>query len=98
MEGAAAVTAQVEPAGDELQRASGKQELPTSVDKSQRNASDSVIRCWQNGRLIVDERDWKTRGNDLSGPELYSNSGKHGKLRLMQFGETFCALKYDIRD
>lgn len=95
-EGSVANAAQIEPAG-EPQRAGGNEELPTSVDQSQRNASDSVIRCWQYGRLIIDERDWTTRGDEFSGPVMYSKSGYHGKMRLMQFGDTFCAHKYEPR-
>ena len=96
MDSMAGMPAQVQPGG-ELQRAAGNAELPTSQDRSQRNQSDSIMQCWQYGRLIMDERDWDARGNEMPGPVLYSGSGQHAKLRLMQFGDTFCALKYGDR-
>lgn len=69
-------------------------ELPTSATRSVRNQSDSVIQCWQYGQLIIDERDWVVEGADLPGPVLRSKANAPTKLRLVQFGDTFCSMKY----
>lgn len=97
MGGTSAGAAQTVPGG-EPQRAPGDTELPTSLDKSKRNQSDSVIRCWQEGRLIFDERNWNAAEEAAAGPVLYSTGGSHSNLRLMQFGDTFCTLKYGPRE
>lgn len=81
----------------ERKRMPSNKELPTSSDRSDRNQSISVLRCWQNGQLIFDERDWKTKGGGTAGLDLYKSKGRHRSLRLMQFGETFCALKHGAR-
>ena len=82
---------------EERSRSGGVHELATSLEKSERNQSDSIMQCWQYGRLIMDERDWEARNLDSSGPLLYSGTGRHARMRLMQFGDTFCALRYDGR-
>ncbi len=92
-----AATEMVEPEVDP-ERAAKDYELPTSVAASQRNKSESIIKCWQEGRLVLDERGWRMQGAGISGSELRSDSGRFAKLKLMQFGETFCTLKYDIRN
>ncbi len=79
---------------DERQRTGAQRELPVPTNKSQRNASRSIIQCWQEGRLIVDERDWEARGQELAGPLFHSQENRYGRLQLMQFGDTFCAVKY----
>ena len=71
--------------------------MPTSSAKSTRNKSDSEIKCWQEGRLVLDERDWQMQGAAVSGTDLRSASGQFAKLKLMQFGDTFCMLKYDAQ-
>jgi len=87
---------QVEAIG-ERKRLPSNEELPTSMRRSQRNQSQSILRCWQNGQLIFDERNWRTRGGGAPGLDLYSNDGRFRGLRLMQFGETFCALQHGGR-
>lgn len=86
----------VEPA-EELQRPPGNDELPTSQNKSMRNKANSVIKCWQYGRLILNENDWKLAGPVAHGGQLYSSSGRYSRLQLMPFGETFCTLKQGVR-
>jgi hypothetical protein len=81
-------------ANEERAQSGSPHELATSLERSQ---SDSIMQCWQYGRLIMDERNWEARNLDSSGPQLYSSAGRHAKMRLMQFGDTFCALKYDAR-
>jgi len=68
--------------------------LPAPTNQSERNASNSIIQCWQDGRLIVVERDWEAGGLDLAGPLFQSKANRYGRLRLMQFGDTFCTVKY----
>jgi hypothetical protein len=97
MKGPVAATEMVEPEVDP-ERAARDYELPTSVAESQRNKSDSIIQCWQEGRLVLDERGWSMQGAGIAGSELRSDSGRFARLKLMQFGETFCALKYDVRN
>jgi hypothetical protein len=92
----AAATATVVP-NEERSRSGGVHELATSLGESERNQSDSIMQCWQYGRLIMDERDWEARNLDSSGPLLYSGTGRHARMRLMHFGDTFCALRYDGR-
>jgi len=86
----------VEPAG-ERQRPSGDREFPTSRETSQRNRSDSVIKCWQYGRLILDEPDWKAADPGTAGPVLHAEQGPYARMKLMQFGHTFCTLKQGAR-
>jgi hypothetical protein len=81
--------AEMEPTRDGTPR-----ELPTSLTRSERNQFDSSIQCWQYGQLIIDERDWVVEGADLRGPLLRSKAGSPAKLRLEQFGDTFCSMKY----
>jgi hypothetical protein len=82
----------IKPAG-ERQRPSGDRELPTTREASQRNQADSVIKCWQYGRLILDEPDWKGHASSLPGPVLESDNGRYARMKLMPFGNTFCTLK-----
>ena len=96
LENMAAAPATVVP-NEERSRSGGVHELATSLERSERNQSDSIMQCWQYGRLIMDERDWEARNLDSSGPLLYSGTGRHARMRLMQFGDTFCSLKYDGR-
>jgi hypothetical protein len=83
---------------EERARSGGVHELPTSLERSERNRSESIMQCWQYGRLIIDERDWEARNLDSSGPLLYSSDGRHARMRLMQFGDTFCALRYGAQE
>lgn len=82
---------------NERHRPSGDRELTSSREASERNRSESIIQCWQKGRLILDERDWKAGSRGIPGPELHSDSGRFARLKMMQFGETFCILRHDVR-
>jgi len=87
----------VEPATNR-QRPHGDREFPTSREASERNQADSVIKCWQYGRLILDEDNWKTADPGVPGPVLRADSGRFSRLKLMQFGDnTFCTLKHGAR-
>ena len=92
-----AVSDTTEPSS-QRQRPPGDREFPTSRESSERNRSDSVIKCWQFGRLILDEDNWKTTDPGIAGPVLHADSGRFSKLKLMQFGDhTFCTLKHGAR-
>lgn len=72
----------------------GDQELATTngVDRG----TNSVLRCWQHGRLIFEEKNWRpSRASaGLSGPILRSSDARFDSLQLSEFGnETFCYLK-----
>ena len=82
---------------DEAHRPPSDRELTTSREDSGRNRSDSVIQCWQKGRLILDERNWRSAGTGVPGPVLHSSDGRFARLKLMQFGETFCTLRHGAR-
>jgi len=82
---------------EERQRPAGDRELPTSREASQRNRSDATLKCWQYGRLIVDEPDWKAADAGLPGPLLQADNGPYARMKLMPFGDTFCTLKHDPR-
>jgi len=94
--GAEATNEAVQPA-DERQRPAGDRELPTSREASQRNQTDAVLKCWQYGRLIVDEPDWQAPDAGLPGPLLRADNGPYARMKLMPFGDTFCTLKHDAR-
>lgn len=79
------------------QRPPNDRELTTSREASGRNRSGSVMQCWQKGRLIVDERNWRSSAMGIPGPVLYSNSGPYARMKLMRFGEAFCTLRYGVR-
>lgn len=79
------------------QRPANDRELTTSREASGRNRSGSLMQCWQKGRLIMDERNWRSAGMGLPGPVLYSNSGPYARMKLMRFGEAFCTLRYGAR-
>ena len=71
-------------------------ELPTQLNRSQRNDSQSIMQCWQRGQLIVDERDWEVASRPSGdGQQFKSTAGTFGKLQLMPFGETFCTYRYE---
>jgi len=92
-----AVYESVAPA-HERRRPAGDRELPTSREASQRNKADSVIKCWQYGRLILDEDNWKISDPGVPGTVLYADSDRFGRLQLMQFGDnTFCTFKHGPR-
>ncbi len=93
----AAAPTTVAPNEDRV-RSDGVHELPTSLERSERNRPESILQCWQYGRLIIDERNWEARNLDSSGPLLYSSGGRHDRMRLMQFGDTFCALRYGAQE
>ena len=78
----------------EAQRPPNDRELTTSREASDRNRSDSVLQCWQKGRLILDERDWRM---GPPGEQLRSSGGRFGQMNLMRFGETFCTLRHGAR-
>ncbi len=87
-------TAKVVVPTDENQRPPGEDELPTAKNSSQRVRASSVIKCWQDGRLIFNEHNWKPAGQSGISDTLFnSNSDPHARLQLMQFGDTFCMLK-----
>jgi len=86
----------VQPA-EERQRPAGDRELPTSREASQRNQTDAVLKCWQYGRLILDEPDWQGADPGLPGPLLQADNGPYARTKLMPFGDTFCTLKHDAR-
>lgn len=75
----------------------GDRELATlSADNGLDRGASSVLRCWQNGRLIFEEKDWRPSraGAGLPGPILKSSEAQFDTLRLSGFGnETFCYLK-----
>jgi hypothetical protein len=101
--GVSSVTADAGPAyepvqpAEERQRPAGDRELPTSREASQRNQTDAVLKCWQYGRLILDEPDWKAADPGLPGPVLQADNGPYARMKLMPFGDTFCTLKHDAR-
>ena len=78
---------------NERQRPPGDRELTTSRANSVRNRSASVLQCWQKGRLIFEDRNWRSAGMGMPGPVLYSSSGPFARMKLMRFGEAFCTLK-----
>ena len=80
------------------QRPPNDRELTTSRKASERNRSESVIKCWQFGRLILDEDNWKLPDPGIAGPVLHADTGRFSRLKLMQFGDhTFCTLKHGPR-
>jgi len=85
------------PLGEERQRPPGDREFPTSREASQRNRAESVLKCWQYGRLILDEPDWRAADSASAGAVLHAAEGPYGRMKLMQFGHTFCTLKQDAR-
>lgn len=94
--GSSASVAKATPT-EELQRPPGDDELPTAQNHSRRDQASSEIKCWQYGRLIFNEHDWKMAGPGAPGGQLYSSSGSYTRLQLMPFGETFCMLKHGAR-
>jgi len=82
---------------EERQRPAGDREFPTSREASQRNRADSTLKCWQYGRLIVDEPDWRGADSATPGPVLHAEQGPYARMKLMRFGDTFCTLKHDAR-
>lgn len=82
----------------ERKRLQSDEELPPSIRRNPGKQSLSILRCWQNGELIFDERNWRTRVGSTPGLDLYSDDGRFRGLRLMQFGETFCTLQHGDRD
>jgi len=75
----------------------GDQELATvPADNGLDRGVSSVLRCWQNGRLIFEEKNWRPSraGAGLPGSILKSSEARFDTLRLSSFGnETFCYLK-----
>jgi hypothetical protein len=75
----------------------GDQELATtSVSNGSDRGVSSVLRCWQDGRLIFEETNWRPgrAGAGLPGSILKSSDAQFDTLRLSAFGnETFCYLK-----
>ena len=83
----------VEPA-EERQRPPGDRELPATQNGAKHYEASSVIKCWQYGRLIVDERDWKPSRENIPGSTIFhSQNGRYSKLRLLHFGDAFCLMK-----
>lgn len=79
---------------EERQRPATDREMPTSQNNSTRNQARSVLKCWQYGKLIVEERDWMPgKRSNLPGPVLHARGGRFDSLQLGDFGETFCFLK-----
>ncbi|GEM_PF-3765101 len=55
-----------------------------------------VIKCWQWGRLIFEERNWQPGAQafaSLRGWVFKGGSGGYDHLYLASFGETFCFIK-----
>jgi len=87
----------VEPT-DERQRPPGDSELPMTQNNSKSPTASSVIKCWQYGRLIVDERNWQAaRVETPESAAFRSESGSYNKLKLLHFGDTFCLMKQAAR-
>jgi len=79
------------PPSDERQRPGNQEKLPQMATKPE-NRDRSVVKCWQYGRLIVDERNWSPGYSNQTGVTFRSD-GHFRDLRLMQFGDTFCIFK-----
>lgn len=94
--GTGALAEQIEST-DKVKLQPNGRELPTSAAKSKQNRPNSVFQCWQEGNLLLDERDWKLQGSTMSSVDFSSDSGRFAKLKLIRVGDTFCTLKYDVR-
>lgn len=77
----------------ERQRPVGEKELPRPHTSVSPGAAESAVKCWQNGRLIFEERNWRASTGPLPGTAMVSGSNGGGRLQLMPFGETFCFYK-----
>jgi hypothetical protein len=80
----------------EKQRPPGDQKLPAASGSSGAERATSELRCWQYGRLIFEEKNWRPsrNGPGMPGPVLRSSDPQFDTLRLSSFGnDTFCYMK-----
>lgn len=70
----------------------GKNTPVLPLEKSPEETSE--LKCWQGGRLIIDELNWVPDGVKLPGIMLRSQGGNFDVMWLTNFGdETFCFLR-----
>ncbi len=79
------------PPSDERQRPGNNEKLP-QMAKHPENQDRSVVKCWQYGRLILDERNWAPGYSNQTGV-TFRAEGHFRDMRMMQFGDTFCVFK-----
>lgn len=60
--------------------------VTSAVNQSAQFDKSKLLRCWQEGELIVAENHWELK--DPSAGVLMTQNGK--KMSVFQFGETFC--------
>lgn len=60
--------------------------VTSDVNQSAQFDKSRLLRCWQEGELIVAENGWNLIDSDT--PALMTQSGK--KMSVYAFGETFC--------
>lgn len=70
---------------------SGEKQRPSQKPKY---PDVSELKCWQNGKLIFDERNWYSDRAAFPGVQLKSQGSEFDTMWLSNFGaETFCYLK-----
>jgi hypothetical protein len=82
---------------EERQRPKGDRgELPVGGGVEGGPGVHSILKCWQKGRLLFEEKNWRPTAKAMAalpGPVLHSTDGRFDSLHLGDFGETFCFLK-----
>jgi hypothetical protein len=78
----------------ERQRPGSEEDLPTSQATSRPRTGAPTIKCWQEGRPILEEWQWLPVGQAGSAVTLVRPNGGPAKLQLMDFGETFCVFQH----
>ena len=79
---------------EERQRPGSEEELPTSQATNRPRTGAPTVKCWQEGRPILEEWQWLPAGQAGSAVTLVRPTGGSAKLQLMDFGETFCVFQY----
>lgn len=84
-----------EPA-ENTRPASSNRQPPPGLNRPDRNAASSVLKCWQKGELILHEIDWKPAPgflNAAAGMSFVSKQKQHSKMHWLELGETFCVIR-----